>query len=48
MRGMRWYVVNKETGKGIFTDFRKTECQKFLAGLADKENYAIGYKWLSL
>ena len=48
MRGMRFYVANKETGKGIFTDFRRAECEKFLESLADKENYAIGYKWLSL
>lgn len=48
MRMIRYYVVNKSTGKGIYTHWSERECKKFLETLADKENYAIGYKWLSL
>ena len=48
MRRMRYYVVNKSTRKAIYTECRKDRAEAFLNGLADKENYCIGYKWLSL
>ena len=48
MRTIRYYVINKTTGKAIYTDCRHSSCRAFLTTLEDKENYAIGYKWLSI
>lgn len=48
MRMMRYYVVNKNTNKAVFTDCRRSKCEEFMATLADKESYGIGYKWLSI
>lgn len=48
MRIMRYYVVNKNTRKAVYCECRRDRAQAFLNGLADKENYAIGYKWSSL
>ena len=48
MRTIRYYVVNKNTHQAIYTECRKDKAQAFLNGLADKENYTIGYKWLSI
>ena len=48
MRTIHYYVVNKNTRKAVYTECRKDRAEAFLAGLADKENYAIGYKWLSI
>jgi hypothetical protein len=48
MRMIRHYVVNKTTREAIYTHWSERECEKFLETLPDKENYAIGYKWLSL
>ena len=48
MRTIRFYVVNKNTRKAIFTDCRKSKCETFLENLENKEDYAIGYKFLSI
>lgn len=48
MRTIRFYVVNKETRKSIFTDFCESKCKKFLETLENKEEYTIGYKFLSI
>ena len=48
MRTIRYYIINKETGKAIYTDCCESKCKAFLATLANKENFAIGYKWLSI
>lgn len=48
MRGIRYYVINKNTNKAVFTDYRESECKKHIATLPNPENYTIGYKWLSI
>ena len=48
MRTIRYYVVNKNTGKAIYTNCRHSSCRAFLTTLTDSENYTIGYKWLSI
>ena len=48
MRMMRYYVVNKETKEPIYTNCRKEKCEEYLAKMDNAENFAIGYKWLSI
>ena len=48
MRTIRYYVINKKTGKAVYTNCRHSSCRAFLTTLEDKENYTIGYKWLSI
>ena len=48
MRAMRYYVIEKNTRKAIYTECRKDRAEAFLNGLVNKENYTIGYKWLSI
>ena len=48
MRLIRYYIVNKTTGKAIDTDCRKADLEARLQGLADKENYTIASKWMSI
>lgn len=48
MRLIRYYVVNKETGKGIYTNCKESACRAFIEALDNKEAYTIKYKWISL
>ena len=48
MRIIRYYVVNKSTREEIFTHCKQSACEHFMAQLANAEEYAIGYKWLSI
>lgn len=48
MRLCHYSVINKETGKRVFTRCSERECREFMTTLEDKENYYIGYKWLSI
>lgn len=48
MRTVHYYVINKTTGKKVFVDCRRNKAQEYLESLEDKENYFIGYKWLSI
>jgi hypothetical protein len=48
MRMIRYYVVNKSTRKAIYTHWSERDCKKFLEALENKEDYCIGYKWLSI
>lgn len=48
MRGIRYYVINKNTNKAVFTDYRERECKAFIEAQANKEDLVIGYKWLSI
>ena len=48
MRTIRYYVIEKNTRKAIYTECRRDRVESFLNGLINKENYTIGYKWLSL
>ena len=48
MRLIHYYIVNKETGKRIYSDCRVAKCEEILATMKNKENYFIGYKWVSI
>ena len=48
MRTIRHYVINKTTGKAIYTDCDRNKCIAFISKCTDKDNYIIGYKWLSI
>lgn len=48
MRLVHYYVIEKATGKKVFVHCRPAKCEDFLATLKNKENYFIGYKWLSI
>lgn len=48
MRLIRYFIINKTTGKAIDTDCRRANLEARLQGLADKENYTITNKWLSI
>ena len=41
-------VINKETGKKEFMSIDRYRCENFINNLENKENYAIGYKWMSI
>ena len=48
MRAIHYYVINKEDNKKVYTNCRRAKAEEFKKSLPDKENYVIGYKWLSL
>ena len=48
MRTIRYYVINKTTGKAIYTNCNNAKCIAFLNALENEEEYAIGHKWLSI
>lgn len=48
MRLIHYSVINKETGKKVYINCRSSKCEEFLETLEDKENYFIGYKWVSI
>lgn len=48
MRMMRYYVISKNTNEAIYTHCNRSKCEEFITTLDNKENYAIGYKWLSI
>jgi hypothetical protein len=48
MRLIHHSIIEKATGKKIFTHWSERECQKKLETMENKENYFIGYKWVSI
>lgn len=48
MRAIRYYVINKNTNKAVFTDYRESECKAYIEAQDNKKDLAIGYKWLSI
>lgn len=48
MRALRYYVVNKNTSKAVFTSYRENECKAFIEAQTNKESLVIGIKWLSI
>ena len=48
MRIMRYYVINKTTKKAVYTHHSEKQCKDYLANMADRDNYAVGHKWLSI
>ena len=47
MRTIRYYIINKETFKKVFTSCSYTECVNKLAEM-DNNQFGIAYKWLSI
>ena len=48
MRLIHYSVINKTTGKKVYTNCRSYKAEEFLANLPDKENHYITYKWVSI
>lgn len=48
MRLIHYAVFNKTTKKRVYTNCDQRKCQEYLDKMQDKENYTIGYKWLSI
>lgn len=48
MRIIRYAVVNKETHKPIYVNCDSTKARAFLETLENKEDFYIGYKWMSI
>ena len=48
MRTIHYHVINKDTNKSIYVNCDRAKCEKYLNSLKNKEQYAIGYKWLSI
>ena len=48
MRTCHHYVVHKETRKAVFAHWDRYKCQAFLEAMENKEDYCLGYKWLSI
>lgn len=48
MRLIHYSIVSKETGKRVFTHWNEAKCREQLETMNDKENYFIGYKWVSI
>ena len=48
MRALRFYVINKSTRKSVYMSYREQDCREHLESLENKEDYCIGYKWLSI
>lgn len=48
MRLIHYYIVNKETGKRVYTNCRFSKCEEMLATMENKENFFISHKWVSI
>ena len=48
MRLVHYYVVNKLTREARNVGCYRSKAEAIIAGKADPENWAIGYKWLSI
>jgi hypothetical protein len=48
MRLIHYAVFNKTTKKRVYTNCDQRKCQEYLNKMPNKENYIIGYKWLSI
>ena len=48
MRTVHYHIINKNTNKAVFVHCLRYKAEEFLANLADKENYVLAYKWVSI
>ena len=48
MRVIKHAVIEKETGKKIYTNCEQSKCREFLNTLENKEKFVIGHKWFSI
>lgn len=47
MRTIIYAVINKDTKEKVYQNCRQSKCEEFIANLPNKDNYKIGYKWMS-
>ena len=47
MRTIIYAVINKDTKEKVYQNYRQSKCEEFIANLPNKDNYKIGYKWMS-
>ena len=48
MRLIHYAVIEKSTGKKVCVSCKEQKCKEVLNTLQNKENYRIGYKWVSI
>lgn len=48
MRIVHYAVVNKETHKAVYVHCDSAKARAFLEAMENKENFYIGYKWVSI
>ena len=48
MRTVHYYVINKVTGEKENKGCRRARAEEAIASKADKENWVIAMKWLSI
>ena len=48
MRLVHYYVINKVTGEKENKGCYRAKAEEAIASKADKENWVIGMKWLSI
>ena len=48
MRTIHYYVIHKETNKVVFSHWDSRKCRDFLSETEDREDYCLGYKWVSI
>ena len=48
MRLIHYYVVNKSTGKAENVGCYRYKAEELIANKTDPNNWAIGYKWVSI
>ena len=48
MRLIHYAVFNKTTRERVYTNCDQSKCQEYLDKMPNKEDYTIGYKWLSI
>ena len=48
MRTIMYAVIEKATNKRVFINTRGYKCEEFLNNLPNKDDFRIGYKWMSI
>lgn len=48
MRMIRYFVIDKATNIPVYTDCRRYKCVEHINRLENKDQFAIGYKWMSI
>jgi hypothetical protein len=48
MRIIKHAVIEKETGKRVYTNCQQSKCIEYLNALETKEKFAISHKWFSV
>ena len=48
MRTIIYKVINKGTGKNVYTNCRQHKCIEYINAQTDKQNFEIRHKWVSI